>query len=158
MHETIGKSDEWYTPPIYFEMMNTFFDLDPCSPGLNHWVPTNKVYTKKDNGLIKKWEGFVFMNPPFGGRNGITPWLDKFFNHGNGIGVAPARTSCGWFQKYMVKSDILLFPEGKTKFWKPDGSIGKSPSTGVVLFGSGKQSVDVLSESEIGLFFKKHVT
>jgi hypothetical protein len=38
------------------------------------------------------------MNPPFGGRNGLAPWLDKFFANGNGIALTPDRTSAPWWQ------------------------------------------------------------
>ena len=46
------------------------FDLDPASPGPGHWVPARRTLTKKDDGLACPWHGLVFMNPPFGGRNG----------------------------------------------------------------------------------------
>lgn len=40
-HENcIGESDDWYTPPSIFEALGLTFDLDPCSPGEGHWVPT----------------------------------------------------------------------------------------------------------------------
>ena len=45
----IGESDEWYTPPEIFDALNITFDLDPCSPGINHWVPAKNVYTKQDD-------------------------------------------------------------------------------------------------------------
>jgi hypothetical protein len=33
-HEnSIGESDEWYTPPEIFDALGLTFDLDPCSPG-----------------------------------------------------------------------------------------------------------------------------
>ena len=61
-----------------FNALGLQFDLDPCSPGPGHWVPANKIYTKEDDGLTSPWEGSVFMNPPFGGRNGHIPWMKKF--------------------------------------------------------------------------------
>ena len=38
------------------------------------------------------WAGFVWMNAPFGARNGLEPWLAKFFAHNNGIALVPDRT------------------------------------------------------------------
>src|SRR4051794_34900635 len=66
----IGQSDHWYTPRTIFDALGLTFDLDPCSPGPGHWVPARRIYTQADDGLHQPWDGLVFMNPPFGGRNG----------------------------------------------------------------------------------------
>lgn len=152
-HEpSIGKSDDWYTPVSIFKALNEVFDLDPCSPGTGHWVPAKRVYTKEDDGLSKDWEGFVFMNPPFGGRNGHIPWMKKFFNHGNGIAIVRAYTSAGWFHEYAVKADSMLFPRGKTKFVRPSGEVGKAPGHGIVLLGVGDRANKCLKQSGLGLY------
>lgn len=78
----IGQSDDWYTPPDMLKALGERYDLDPCSPGAEHWVPADRVFTISDDGLAQPWDGFVFMNPPFGGRNGHVPWLEKFLAHG----------------------------------------------------------------------------
>lgn len=80
------------------------------------------------------------MNPPFGGRNGLVPWLDKFFSHGNGIALTPDRTSAPWWQDAAPKADAILFPRGKVKFERPDGSVGKSPGSGVTLWAKGEKA------------------
>lgn len=150
-HEnSIGASDEWYTPREIFAALKLTFDLDPCSPGPSHWVPARKVFTKADDGLAQPWEGLVFMNPPFGGRNGHVPWLKKFLNHGNGVAVVRAYTSSGWFHQTVIGAETVLFPRGKTKFIRPDGSIGKAPGHGVVLIGMGHVASDALRRSGLG--------
>lgn len=154
-HEkSVGQSDEWFTPPDLLAALNTHFDLDPCSPGPDHWVSAVNIYTKKDDGLSLPWHGFVFMNPPFGGRNGHVPWLRKFLKHGNGIAIVRAYTSAAWFHDHAIKADAMLFPRGKTKFIRPDGSVGKSPGHGVVLLGVGERAVETLEQSRLGLFLK----
>lgn len=151
-HEScIGASDEWYTPPEIFEALGETFDLDPCSPGPEHWVPARRVYTKVEDGLAQPWTGLVFMNPPFGGRNGHVPWLKKFLAHANGIAIVRAYTSSAWFHEYAVKADAMCFPRGKTKFVRPDGSIGKAPGHGVVLLAMGERAVRALERSGLGL-------
>ncbi|MEG9884064.1 MAG: DNA N-6-adenine-methyltransferase [Hyphomicrobiales bacterium] len=153
-HEpSIGASDDWYTPPEIFDAMGIYFDLDPCSPGLDHWVPAEHVYTKDDDGLKKDWYGTVFMNPPFGSRNGHVPWLEKFIEHGDGIAIVRAYTSSGWFHEYIPRVDGILFPKGKTKFIKPCGEIGKSPGHGVVLVAMGGAACFALKRSGIGIYF-----
>lgn len=152
-HEpSIGASDEWFTPPEIFMALGVEFDLDPCSPGPTHWVPAERVYTKADDGLTQPWAGSVFMNPPFGGRNGHVPWLRKFLDHANGIAIVRAYTSSAWFHQHAVKADAMLFPRGKTKFIRPDGSIGKAPGHGVVLLAMGKDACATLAKSGLGFY------
>jgi hypothetical protein len=105
-----SETSEWWTPPFIFDSLNCQFDLDPCSPGPGHWVPANRVYTIEDDGLVQPWEGLVWMNPPFGGRNGQVPWLKKFMIHGNGIALVSALTSSGWFHDWATKAETLVFP------------------------------------------------
>lgn len=154
----IGASDDWYTPPEIFRALGETFDLDPCSPGPGHWVPARKLYTKAHDGLAQLWEGFVFVNPPFGGRNGHVPWLEKFLKHGNGIAIVRAYTSSAWFHKHAVKAHAMCFPRGKTKFIRPDGSVGKAPGHGVVLLGMGERAVTALERSNLGLCLRVHPT
>jgi hypothetical protein len=126
-HEpSIGQCDDWYTPPEIFDALGLTFDLDPCSPGPSHWVPARQVFTKQENGLAQPWSGLVFMSPPFGGRNGHVPWLRKFLDHGDGVAIVRAYTSSAWFHRYAVHADPMLFPKGKTKFIRPDGSVGRA--------------------------------
>ena len=147
----IGASDDWYTPPEIFSALDLTFDLDPCSPGRGHWVPARDVYTIEDDGLSKPWRGVVFMNPPFGGRNGHVPWLRKFLQHANGVAIVRAYTSSAWFHEHAIHAETILFPRGKTKFIRPDGSIGRAPGHGVVLLGMGEVSRKALRRSGLGL-------
>ena len=152
-HEpSIGLSDDWYTPPEIFSALGLTFDLDPCSPGPEHWVPARAIYTKDDDGLRQPWTGLVFMNPPFGGRFGHLPWLEKFLAHGNGIAVVRAYTSSSWWHDYAVRAEAMLFPRGKTKFIRPDGSVGRAPGHGIVLLGMGAVANAALARSGLGWF------
>lgn len=135
--EAAGKTDEWYTPKYIFDALGCQFDMDvAASPGGCH-VPA--LYFERHKGLQVDWRGFVWMNPPFGGRNGIAPWLAKFFRHGDGIALAPDRTSAPWFQEYAPKASALLFVAPKIKFERPDGSVGRSPGCGTVLMAAGSR-------------------
>lgn len=146
--ETKGKSDEWFTPKYIFEAMNVFFDLDVAAPEDRSFVYTPTMSFITENSLEKDWKGFVWMNPPFGGRNGITPWLIKFFNHGNGIALTPDRTSCEWFQDLIKKSDCVLFVDGKIKFHDNTGKVGSHPSNGTCLVAKGYKGVRALLNAE----------
>lgn len=149
----IGASDDWYTPPEIFSALGLRFDLDPCSPGASHWVPAARVYTKNDDGLAQPWAGLVFVNPPFGGRHGHVPWLVRFLDHSNGVGVFRAYTSSDWWHEHVaLRAETLVFPRGKTKFIRPDGSVGKAPGHGVALIGMGTVANRALRSSRLGMF------
>lgn len=153
MHEpTTGATDEWYTPPEMFTALGIpQFDLDPCSPGIGHWVPAKHIYTKEDDGLVQPWFGTVFVNPPFGGRRSHVPWVLKFLKHANGICLVRAYTSADWFHEWAIKAETMVFPRGKTKFVKPDGSVGPNPGHGIVLLGMGEIANTALMNCGLGL-------
>jgi hypothetical protein len=144
-HEAAGKSDEWYTPPEVFEAIGLRFDLDVASPGSDvvPWVPADAHLT--EFSLLLTWVGRIWMNPPFGKRNGYAPWADRFVAHGNGIALAPDRTSAPWFQDFAQKVDGLLFWSPKIKFIKPDGTRGESPGTGTTLLSMGAECTEALA-------------
>lgn len=157
-HEpSTGQSDDWYTPPEIFAALGLTFDLDPCSPGPGHWVPARNIYTKDNDGLAEPWRGMVFVNPPFGGRHGHVPWLVKFLDHGNGIAIVRAYTSSDWWHEHMPRAEAILFPAGKTKFIRPDGTIGKSPGHGVVLIGMGETARTALARSGLGMVWDRTI-
>ena len=153
-HEpSIGLSSDWYTPPVYFEKLGLTFDLDPCSPGPGNWVPAKKIYTKADNGLLQPWHGLVFMNPPHAeGRRMAVPWLRKFLDHANGIAICRAYTSCDyWHALVWPRAELLCFPDGKIKFIRPDGSVGKEPGHGSAFIAMGAVARAALRRSGIGV-------
>jgi hypothetical protein len=138
LHEqSVGATDEWYTPPYIFEALGCSFDLDVASPGRRvvPWIPTTAHNLA--HGLERDWEGFVWMNPPFGGRNALDPWLRKFIEHGNGVALVPDRTSAPWWQWVAPRADLLLFVTPKIRFIGADGQPGKSPAQGTVLLAIG---------------------
>lgn len=137
-----GRSDEWFTPAYIFEALGERFDLDVAAPsgGPLH-VPTLRWLSS--GSLDRDWDGFVWMNAPFGGRNAVAAWLAKFFDHGNGIALTPDRTSAPWFREAWQRADLVLFMP-KVKFIRPDGSLGKSPSNGTALWAAGARAVNAL--------------
>jgi len=151
-----GQSDEWYTPPEVFDALNLRFDVDVASPGshITPWVPAGSVITARS--LDVKWSGRVWMNPPFGGRNGYQCWAEKFVQHGHGVALSPDRTSAPWWQWVAARVDAVLFWHEKIKFIKPDGTRGKQPGTGTTLFAIGDDCVDALKRCP-GVFVHRPV-
>lgn len=141
--ETMGATDEWYTPKYIFDALGCRFDLDVAAPmGGPKYVPCDHWYSQRSLSL--EWTGFVWMNPPFGSRNGVVPWLTKFIQHGNGIALVPDRTSAPWFQAAAPQMRAVLFVSPKIKFERPDGTLGKSPGSGTALMAIGSKGINGL--------------
>ena len=138
-----GQTDEWYTPAYIFEALGERFDLDVAAPADGpRYVPCSRWCSTLS--LMREWDGFVWMNPPFGARNGLEPWLEKFFAHGNGIALTPDRSSAPWWQMAANRSDAFLMLDHRVKFERPDGSVGKTPSNGTTLWAAGSRGVSAL--------------
>ena len=158
-HElSVGQTDEWYTPAAVFDAIGLKFQMDVASPGIDQvwWVPAPHHITK--NSLQSNWYGRVWMNPPFGARNGYQPWAEKFVQHGNGIALCPDRTSAPWWQWFAARVDGVFFWSPKIKFIRPDGTRGEAPGTGTCLMAMGEDCCAALAaiNGVNGLFFRRH--
>jgi len=146
LHEQcVGATSEWYTPPHVFKALGCSFDMDVASPGKEKtpWIPADTFICQAS--LAREWRGFIWMNPPFGGRNALVPWLEKFFTHNNGIALVPDRTSAPWWQSFAPKASSILFVAPKIKFIGTNGYHGKSPAQGTCLMAAGEYAMDALS-------------
>jgi hypothetical protein len=149
LHEQcVGATDEWYTPPHVFRALGCAFDTDVASPGraVTPWIPAQTFI--QACSLTTEWAGFVWMNAPFGGRNGLVPWLEKFFAHGDGIALTPDRTSAPWWQQFAPRADLVLFVAPKIKFIGAGGKAGASPAQGTCLMATGQRAVKPLYHAQ----------
>jgi hypothetical protein len=152
--KAVGESSEWRTPQFIFDTLALEFDLDPCAPtfGFN-CVPAKRIYTRYDDGLRQPWAGTVYVNPPWSEeRRAVVAWLRKFFAHdGGGIFICVARTSADWFHELVLPhAELICFPTGKTRFHRPDGSLGPEPTNGIALLGMGEVACAALRQSGLG--------
>lgn len=147
-HESVSRTDEWFTPAWVFEALNIRFRLDPCcarnSPA-QAWC-SDFCFSA---GLELEWTGHVWLNPPFGKRNAVVPWLEKMVAHGDGIALLPNRTGADWWQDVAERSDLLLFHRGKIRFMRADRMIGDSPGFGNVFMAFGDDMRDRLFFSKL---------
>jgi len=70
-----SESVQWYTPKQYIDAVRNVFDghidLDPATNDLaNETVQAAQIFTEEDDGLEQDWHGNVFMNPPYGKKDG----------------------------------------------------------------------------------------
>lgn len=152
--------NEWYTPKYIFDAMGYRFDMDVAAapdPSLTH-VPADKFIST--DSLSKKWEGFIWCNPPWAGRGQKAPWVAGNALHDNGLLLTPDRSSAGWWQYAATKSASILFVNGKIKFIPGPGNTSnwKQPGTGTTIFAFGMKGVMALATAEangLGIVMKK---
>lgn len=149
LHEqSVGATDEWYTPKYVFDALGCVFDVDVAAAPNQRDVPAGDFI--RYDSLSYAWQGFIWMNPPFGGRNAIEPWLEKFIEHGNGIALTPDRTSAPWWQSAARRVHGILFVSPKIKFIGKDGVPGKSPAQGTTLMAMGYAGLQGLERAYYG--------
>lgn len=118
----MGK-DEWLTPPSLIKELGEF-DLDPCFSGPRPWDTAKKHFGKDENGLIQKWEGFVYCNPPYG--DNTEKWLELLSNYKHCIALIFARTETKMFKKYIWDTaKAVFFFYGRLTFYNSDGTSAK---------------------------------
>ena len=115
-----SKTDQWSTPPIFFNTLNDefHFSLDACASSEN--AKCVNYYTKEQNSLIQDWTGTIWCNPPYGRE--ISKWIKKGYcssiNGNTVVMLLPARTDTKWFHEYIYnKPNVeLRFIKGRLKF------------------------------------------
>ena len=142
------STDEWYTPKEIIDALGEF-DLDPCAPVIPLWRTAKKQYTILDNGLLQRWEGRVWLNPPYS-HPAIDYFMKKMSAHKNGIALLFNRADSTLFQEEVFqKADAVLFLWGRIRFFRENGIQGGSPGCGSVLVAYGKENVEALSRCGI---------
>lgn len=112
-----GETDDWLTPPRLVNALGPF-DLDPCASVDQPWPTAMLMHTINENGLLKPWNGMVWLNPPYGPAT--WGWLDRLADHGNGIALIFARTeTAGFHREVWRRATALYFFEGRLFFHRP---------------------------------------
>ena len=145
--------DEWLTPPEIIDALggHQSFDLDPCSPVTRPWPTAKCHYTILDNGLMQKWNGRIWFNPPYGGPKIVGPWMRRMADHGVGTALIFARTETEiFFDTVWDKADAILFLRGRLYFHHVDGTRA-SANAGApsVLIAYGIRDAEILRNSKI---------
>lgn len=130
------KTIEWETPQDFFDALNQKFKftLDVCANKRN--TKCKKYYSKRDDGLSKKWRGTCWMNPPYGRQ--IGKWMQKAYESARDgatvVCLVPARTDARWWHDFAMKGKIT-FIRGRLKF---GGSKWNAPFPNAVITFAGK--------------------
>lgn len=140
---------ERYTPPELFEALSFTFDLDPCSPGKDKsFVPAYQHYTVKDDGLLREWNGTVFLNPPI---SSVAAWLERLAKHGDGIALVTLRPDASWFQDAAQEASAVCLVSDKVQFFKGGKTKKFATGTQVALLAYGDKAKEIILTSELGL-------
>ena len=110
---SVMTKDEWLTPLPIVRSLGPF-DLDPCAPVNRPWPTAAHHYTINEDGLLQRWFGRVWLNPPY---SNISPWLERLSNHGHGIALIFARTETRWFFVHVWQhASAVFFFKGRIAF------------------------------------------
>lgn len=110
-----GRSDDWLTPPSLIAALGPF-DLDPCASPGQPWNTAAAEWT--ENGLGRPWQGFVWLNPPYGPQTAA--WLARLADHGTGIALVFARTETAMmFAHVWPRATAVTFLRGRLHFHHP---------------------------------------
>lgn len=121
-----SKDDEWYTPKEYIEAARSVMgsiDLDPASNDFaNKTVKAERYYTEKENGLLQRWYGNIWMNPPYSSAL-IKDFAIKLAdsNFSQAVILVNNATETTWFKIFISKASAVVFPTGRIHFYKRDG-------------------------------------
>lgn len=146
----IGQTDTWITPKYITEALGTF-DLDPCAHTDMPWQHAKKVFTIKENGLIQKWKGRVWLNPPFN-QYMIQRWMERMMGHKNGVVLLNAAAETVRFYNYVYpKATGILMMEKRPSFYKPDGTLAGNSGQTICLISYDEQNLKALINSKLGV-------
>lgn len=155
---TRGKhtTDDWITPRWLIERLGPF-DLDPCESDSQPWPCGQRGYRacRGEDGLMLPWDGFWFLNPPYGQRTGT--WLERAILSPNGIALIFARTETEMFFNYVwPQASALLFIRKRLTFCTPQGVEAEHNSGGPsLLVAYGAKALRRLErERKLGAFVR----
>ncbi len=128
VHRPKAVTHDWITPKHIVDAVGPF-DLDVCQSPTQPWACAKRGYVLPTDGLNEKWEGRVWLNPPYSIH--AAAWLAKLARHGQGTALIFARTETEMFFAHVWRAaSAVLFLEGRLHFHYPDGKRAPHNSGG----------------------------
>ena len=135
-------NNEWYTPNWIIESARQVLgtiDVDPASNAVaQQVVKAGSYYTVENDGLVKNWNGSVWIHPPYSSVL-IKQFCNKLKeqvaagNTESFITLTNNATETKWFKDLADVSNVFCFLTKRVRFISSDGSMGKQPLQGQVL-------------------------
>lgn len=141
-------NDNWRTPPYIAAAarvaLGGAIDLDPASSDrANEDVRAARYHHMLDDGLGQPWDcDRFFMNPPFSKPG---PWFTKAADGwksgriGAGVVLIADRALCTVAgSTILAAASLMVIPGKRLRFLNTDGTVGASPSFGVLILAGGR--------------------
>lgn len=114
-----SKKHDWATPQDLFDKLNAEFGFTLDAAASPHNAKCEKYLTIEDNALCQRWEGIVWLNPPYG--RDIKKWIAKAHTEAQKgatvVCLVPARTDAEFFQRMAFQHAAeIRFIKGRIKF------------------------------------------
>ena len=129
-----SASDEWATPQDTFDALNREFgpfNLDVCASASN--AKCARFYTAAHDGLAQRWEGRVFMNPPY---SDVGRWMAKArqsaIDGALVVCLVADRRGTRWWLENVPHASLVRTLPGRLRF---NGSGPATFASTVVVFG-----------------------
>jgi phage N-6-adenine-methyltransferase len=130
-----SRTDEWSTPDDFFAELDGIFhfDLDACASPRN--AKCARYFTQQQDALQQRWQGTVYMNPPYGREIGA--FMRKAYEESllgaTVVCLVPSRTDTQWWHRYARRGQIIYL-RGRLKFGGAETSA-PFPSAIVIFWG-----------------------
>jgi phage N-6-adenine-methyltransferase len=150
-----SDTPEWYTPKHILDAVIDALgaiDLDPCADP-ERTVPATTHYTTAENGLAQKWEGRVYMNPPYGRT--IISWTTKLrdeLHRGwatEAVALLPARMDTRWWHE--LAPPVVCFIRGRIQF---SGYEQAAPFPSAAAYFGGHEEAFVRAFGPLGQMYR----
>ena len=153
--------NEWDTPPEFIQSARIVMgniDVDPASnKEANETIQADRFYTVEDSGLDKKWDGNIWINPPYA-QPLIVDFSKILVEKYESREIKQAcvlvnnATETIWFQEMLKICKCVCFPKGRIKFIDKQGNPSGAPLQGQAILYFGKNE-DLFSQefSKYGL-------
>jgi DNA N-6-adenine-methyltransferase (Dam) len=122
-------NNEWYTPAEYVARVRKALgeiDCDPAStPVANLVMKARTFYTKEQSGVIRRWIGRVFLNPPYS-KDLLTRFANKFHYEVLSGSITEAivlvhnTTECQWWRTFALHASAICLTGHRIEFYAPD--------------------------------------
>ncbi len=128
--------NEWYTPLQFIESARKTMgsiDLDPAScETANINVKADTFFTMETNGLEQKWEGNVWMNPPYDKtiKDFSKKAVEERDNYSQLIVLVNNATETVWFTSFVEIASAICFIKSRVKFIDKNGDAIGAPLQG----------------------------
>ena len=124
-----SKKDDWETPQDLFDELHAKYNFTLDASATDENAKLDNYYTIEDNALKQKWEGRVFVNPPYGRE--IKYWVEKAYKESLEsynecvVMLIPSRTDTIYWHDFIFgKAKEIDFLKGRLKF-EVNGKAGQ---------------------------------